>query len=388
MWEIFKWGVLGRLTGERKFVETSPADPGGLLNVRMPGFGGDGRGGRGMIGKGGRGGGEGEEKNLRTTWLGHASFYVEFPGGLRVLFDPVFTPRCSPVSFLGPKRYTPPACGVRDLPRVDVVVISHCHYDHLSYPTLVEIRERWKGDVLFCVPLGVREWFVKNGFEEARVLELDWWEERDVEISLGVERDYVDENENENVDNTTAATATAEEEEREQQHKISATISCLPSQHMAARTPFDKAQTLWSSWSITSGNKKVWFAGDTGYRSIPKPSSPLTPISEAQKFSHLPHCPAFHEIGSFRGPFDLGLIPIGAYSPRWIMSPMHANPFDAVEIFVETKCRRALGMHWGTWVLTDEEVMEPPRLLREAIRWKGLEEGVFEVCGIGEEREF
>lgn len=373
-------------------METSPADPGGLLNVRMPGFGEDERVKRGMIGKGGEGEGEGEEKNLRTTWLGHASFYVEFPGGLRVLFDPVFTPRCSPLSFLGPKRYTPPACGVRDLPRVDVVVISHCHYDHLSYPTLVEIRERWKGDVLFCVPLGVREWFVKNGFEEARVLELDWWEERDVEISLGVERDYVDENENENVDNTTAATAAAEEE-REQQHKISATISCLPSQHMAARTPFDKAQTLWSSWSITSGNKKVWFAGDTGYRSIPKPSSsssspPLTPISEAQKFSHLPHCPAFHEIGSFRGPFDLGLIPIGAYSPRWIMSPMHANPFDAVEIFVETKCRRALGMHWGTWVLTDEEVMEPPRLLREAIRWKGLEEGVFEVCEIGEEREF
>jgi N-acyl-phosphatidylethanolamine-hydrolysing phospholipase D len=102
-----------------------------------------------------------------------------------------------------------------------------------------------------------------------------------------------------------------------------------------------------------------------------------------------PHCPAFKQIGSLRGPFDLGLIPIGAYSPRFMFSPVHANPFDSVNIFVDTKCRKALGIHWGTWVLTEEDVLEPPRLLKEALRRKGIPEtGVFDVQEIGQSREF
>jgi L-ascorbate metabolism protein UlaG (beta-lactamase superfamily) len=106
-------------------------------------------------------------------------------------------------------------------------------------------------------------------------------------------------------------------------------------------------------------------------------------------YAHLPRCPAFKQIGDLRGPFDLGLIPIGAYDPRFIMSSMHANPFDSVEIFAETRCRRAMGIHWGTWALTIEAVMEPPVLLRKALKGKGLsEQGVFDVCDIGESREF
>jgi L-ascorbate metabolism protein UlaG (beta-lactamase superfamily) len=102
-----------------------------------------------------------------------------------------------------------------------------------------------------------------------------------------------------------------------------------------------------------------------------------------------PHCPAFAEIGSLRGPFDLGLIPIGAYDPRFIMSPMHADPHDAVNIFQDTKCRKALGMHWGTWVLTLEDVLEPPKKLREALTRNGIPEtGTFDICDIGESREF
>jgi len=100
-------------------------------------------------------------------------------------------------------------------------------------------------------------------------------------------------------------------------------------------------------------------------------------------------CPAFVQIGKHRGPFDLGLIPIGAYEPRWVMSPIHANPKDSVNIFVDTKCRQALGMHWGTWVLTEEDVMEPPRKLKEALVEKGVSEtGRFDVLDIGESREF
>lgn len=125
---------------------------------------------------------------------------------------------------------------------------------------------------------------------------------------------------------------------------------------------------------------------DTGYRAVDEVPSGDDDYDPKYKF---PSCPAFKQIGDLRGPFDLGLIPIGAYQPRWIMSPMHANPFDSVNIFVDTKCRKALGIHWGTWVLTEEDVLEPPRLLKEALSRKDLPTtGVFDTCDIGESREF
>ncbi|KAK4697945.1 N-acyl-phosphatidylethanolamine-hydrolyzing phospholipase D, partial [Lecanoromycetidae sp. Uapishka_2] len=98
---------------------------------------------------------------------------------------------------------------------------------------------------------------------------------------------------------------------------------------------------------------------------------------------------AFKLIGDFRGPFDLGLIPIGAYDPRYIMSSMHCNPFDSVNIFKDTKCERSIGIHYGTWVLTEEDVLEPPKLLKQALAKAGIPEtGIFDVCEIGESREF
>ena len=249
-------------------------------------------------------------------------------------------------------------CEVEDIPFIDVVVISHCHYDHLSYPTLIKIREKHP-EVQFFVPLGNGPWFEKNGFKNTT--ELDWWEERELKITP-------------NKANNTTTT------------EMSATISCLPCQHMSARTPFDKAHTLWASWSIHSGNKSVWFGGDTGYRAVPK--LPPSEFDYGDKHADLPHCPAFKDIGDLRGPFDLGLIPIGAYDPRWIMSPMHANPYDSVNIFVDTKCQKALGIHWGTWVLTEEAVLDPPKVLKEALKWKGLGQDVFETCDIGVSREY
>ena len=109
----------------------------------------------------------------------------------------------------------------------------------------------------------------------------------------------------------------------------------------------------------------------------------------AGAYEDLPRNPQFAQIGTLRGPFDLGLIPIGAYKPRHMTSGHHADPYDAVEIFTDTRCRQAMAIHWGTWVLTEEKVLEPPRLLREALKKKGLpEEGVFDICQIGETREF
>lgn len=312
-----------------------------------------------------------QTERLRATWLGHACYYVEFPGGLRVLFDPVFTCRCSPFSFLGPKRYTEMPCKISDMPFIDAVVISHSHYDHLSHPTVLEIKEKFK-NVHFFVPLGNKQWFEKLGI--ANCTEMDWWEEKTLSMSSQGSAKTVEDG----ADKSTEAPSVG---------GLTATIGCLPCQHTSGRTPFDRARTLWSSWSISSGGKKIWFGGDTGYRAVPE--LPETEWDYGEKYSHLPHCPAFADIGNLRGPFDLGLIPIGAYDPRWIMSPMHANPYDSVNIFADTKCERALGMHWGTWVLTTEEVLEPPKVLKEALKWKGLsEDGVFEVIDIGASKEY
>ncbi|KAF2098097.1 Metallo-hydrolase/oxidoreductase [Rhizodiscina lignyota] len=321
-------------------------------------------------------------QSLRATWLGHACYLVEFPSGFRVLFDPVFTHRCSPFSWMGPARYTKAPCQIDDIPMVDAVVISHNHYDHLSHPTIMRIKEKHP-EVHFFVPLGNKRWF-----EEAcgitNVTELDWWESRDIRLSLSQAKTGPKSGRDIIVENGSDSESTARSDSGED---IVATIGCLPCQHMTARTPFDRMHTLWASWSVESGGKKVWFAGDTGYRSVPESSDGEDDYGE--KYKSLPHCPAFAQIGDLRGPFDLGLIPIGAYDPRFIMSPMHANPKDAVNIFVDSKCRRALGMHWGTWVLTEEDVLEPPKLLRQALAEKDiLEWGIFDVCDIGESREF
>ncbi|KAK7556653.1 Zn-dependent hydrolase/oxidoreductase [Phyllosticta citricarpa] len=315
-----------------------------------------------------------DTSQLRATWLGHACYYVEFPGGLRVLFDPVLEPRCSPFSFVGPKRFTDAPCSIEDIPAIDLVVISHAHYDHLSHPTVTKIKQLHP-NAHFFAPLGNKKWFVDSGIHN--VTELDWWEARDVHLSK------VDSKEG----HPNGGAEVMEAGTQPSSANISATIECLPCQHTAARTLFDKNHTLWSSWSITSGGKKLWFAGDTGYRAVPE--LPRGEDDYGAKHADLPRCPAFKQIGDLRGPFDLGLIPIGAYEPRFIMSPMHANPFDSVNIFLDTKCKQALSMHWGTWVLTEEEVLEPARLLKKALTNSGIpEEGVFDVCDIGESREF
>lgn len=308
--------------------------------------------------------------HLRATWLGHACYYLEFPTGLRVLFDPVFEARCSPFSFMGPKRYTAAPCAVADIPLVDLVVISHSHYDHLSHPTILALHAAHP-NALFAVPLGLKKWFADSGVHN--VVELDWWQDIDISLSPAPAAE--------------SRVSVAPSSASAPPDAITARLSCLPCQHTSARTPFDKAHTLWASWAVSSGAKSAWFGGDTGYRAVPQ--LPAGTDDYGAPYAALPRCPAFADIGRLRGPFDLGLIPIGAYEPRHLFSSMHANPFDSVEIFADTRCKRAMAIHWGTWVLTEEDVMEPPRLLREALRRRGIgEEGVFDVCDVGESREF
>ena len=276
---------------------------------------------------------------------------------------------------MGPKRFTERPCDIKDIPVVDVVVISHSHYDHLSHPTILELHKAHP-NAQFMVGLGLKKWFNECGIKN--VVEMDWWNDVDLKLSPNTGEKRISD-----VSSSTAPPPSTMDSSSD----ITARISCLPCQHTSARTAFDKGHTLWCSWAVTSGGKSVWFGGDTGYRAVPE--LPREVDDYGEEFKDLPHCPAFKQIGELRGPFDLGLIPIGAYDPRSIMSPMHANPFDSVNIFVDTKCKKAMGIHWGTWVLTVEDVLEPPKLLKEAMKRKGLPEtGTFDVCDIGESREF
>ncbi|XP_036812451.1 N-acyl-phosphatidylethanolamine-hydrolyzing phospholipase D isoform X1 [Oncorhynchus mykiss] len=260
---------------------------------------------------------------LRVTWLGHASVLVEMDG-LVILTDPIFSQRASPFQFMGPKRYRDPPCTVDQLPRIDAVVISHSHYDHLDAGTVTQLNERFGGDLRWFVPLGLMDWMQKSGCEN--VIELDWWEENCVPGHDEV------------------------------------TFVCTPAQHWCKRTPTDDNQVLWGSWSVLGPCNRFFFAGDTGY------------------------CSSFQEIGRRFGPFDLAAIPIGAYLPRDVMRGQHVDPEEAVQIHKDIQARHSLAIHWGTFALAYEFYLEPPVRLREAMEKNGLNVEHFFVLNHGESR--
>ncbi|KAH8825939.1 N-acyl-phosphatidylethanolamine-hydrolyzing phospholipase D [Flagelloscypha sp. PMI_526] len=292
---------------------------------------------------------------IRATWLGHACFFVQMPGsassrGANILFDPIFSDRCSPNQHMGPKRYTPPPCTIEDIPEVDAVVISHNHYDHLDTHTIKALAKRVHPPHFFA-PLGNEPYFTAHGIPKTHIHVLDWWE------SLRLQAD-----------------------------NFSVDITCTPSQHRTGRSMRDQMKTLWASWVVEgiemngSGGGKVYFAGDTAYRAI----------NDDDKLDDesLPFCPAFKEIGERWKGFDFAMIPIGAYLPGVFMSSQHVSPPQSVHIFEDIQARNALGMHWGTWVMTMEEVMEPPQLLRDSLKERGIEDDKFTVCSIGETRVY
>ena len=290
------------------------------------------------------------KQGLKATWIGHASFLVETSAsegterGVRVLFDPVFSERTSPVTWAGPKRYTPTPCRLDELPDVDLVVISHDHYDHMDSDSLLKIHAKRKGDVHFLVALGNASRLRGFGIGSEDVTELDWWEGVRAEVPrIG----YV-------------------------------TMTCTPSQHFSGRGIWDQGSTLWCSWALDAGSsnnttatthpstaEKLFFAGDTGYRYVPKEA----------KESDVPFCPAFKEIGETLGPFDLSLLPIGLYSPRHLMSPVHCNAEDALCLHKDLKSRKSIGMHYGTVrggiSQYFEEVTEPPKRFKEVCEKDG-----------------
>lgn len=265
------------------------------------------------------------DDNAVVTWLGHSTVLIQHRG-MNVLTDPMLTPRASPVGFVGPRRISAPALELDELPTIDVVVISHDHYDHLDKTTLRHLGDQTR----YFVPLGLKHWLVQQGVDESRVTQMDWWD-------------------------------TAEIEHDGEKLRITAT----PSQHFSGRGAFDRGRSLWASWMIEWSDFATWFGGDTGYNAV-----------------------QFAQIGRHFPRIDLGIIPIGAYAPSWFMQAVHVNPEEAVKIHQDIGAAQSMGVHWGTFVLSAEPVDEPVQRLARATQMAGLAPSRFTAFAIGETRRY
>lgn len=189
---------------------------------------------------------------LRATWLGHSTLLIEI-GGRRILTDPVWGPRASPARWAGPKRFQPVPVPLRRMPPIDLVIVSHDHYDHLDYPT---IRELAKHQVPFVTSLGVGAHLEAWGVAPECITELDWWESYALPAG-GV------------------------------------SVTAAPSQHFSGRGLHNRNSTLWSSFVTRSDDHSVFFSGDTGLTT------------------------EYASIRERLGPFDLVMLEVGAYHPAW-----------------------------------------------------------------------
>jgi L-ascorbate metabolism protein UlaG (beta-lactamase superfamily) len=192
------------------------------------------------------------QSGLRVTWLGHSTMLIEI-GGVRILTDPVWGPRASPSAIVGPKRFQEVPVALREMPPVDVAIVSHDHYDHLDYPT---IRALAKTSVPFVASLGVGAHLEYWGVPSERIVELDWWESYTLP-----DTDVV--------------------------------LTAAPSQHFSGRGLKDRNSTLWSSISMRSPKHSVFFSGDTGLTT------------------------EYRSIRERLGPFDVVMLEIGAFHPAW-----------------------------------------------------------------------
>jgi N-acyl-phosphatidylethanolamine-hydrolysing phospholipase D len=268
---------------------------------------------------------------LRVTWIGHSSLLVQL-GTLNVLTDPVWARRVGPLGVFGPKRWVSPGLSLSALPPLDVVLLSHNHYDHFDRSAIGQIARAH--DPLWMSPLGVEVAIRGLGGKMRR--ELDWWQQHEHRTASGED----------------------------------VQVTAVPAQHFSGRGVTDRNRTLWCGYVIRTKRHALFFAGDTALH------------------------PEFGAIAAALGPFDLVLMPIGAYEPRWFMRAVHMSADEAIVAHrailehhrADRPTPKFVPMHWGTFKLTDEPMDEPPRKARAAWDAAGLPPEDFWLLRHGETR--
>ncbi|KAL7408976.1 beta-lactamase superfamily domain-containing protein [Mrakia frigida] len=267
--------------------------------------------------------GPSREGRLNYTWIGQSTSFIQM-SELNILTDPVFSDRTlAHHPFYGPQRLRPAPCELSELPPIDVVLVSHNHFDHLDIAAVRELGN----SVRWFVPLGVKEWFTEQGVQN--VIELDWWQSSSFTLPTS------------NPGKSFRVTAT-------------------PAMHWSGRIGIDTNTSLWagmhleevfapsspSSTTPPPAPLSLFHAGDTGY-------------SKA----------LFKSIGQVFGPISLAAIPIGSYGPSWHLHLHHTDPEGAIRIALDVGARASYGVHWGTWIMSDE----PPTLAPQDV-WRAKEE--------------
>jgi L-ascorbate metabolism protein UlaG (beta-lactamase superfamily) len=245
---------------------------------------------------------------LVVTMVGHACMLIQV-AGFNILTDPVWSERTSPVSFAGPKRANPPGIRIGDLPPIDIVLVTHNHYDHLDLETLWVLQGRDKPR--FVTPLG-NDGIIRSHVPDARITVMDWGDRE--EMTPGV------------------------------------IFHCEPCHHWSARGLGDRRMALWAAFVFETPAGKIYHIGDTGFHSGIN--------YRAAKQKH--------------GGFRLANLPFGAYEPRWFMKAQHQNPDEAVEGMLLCNAAFVAGHHWGTFKLTDEGVEQPVEALHAALDSRGI----------------
>ena len=261
-----------------------------------------------------------------ALWINHSSFLIKTKKAT-FLTDPFFSKCCSPISFLGPKRKHKPALTIEDLPKIDYILISHNHYDHLDKKSLKKIISL-NPKVKIIVPqnnkkMFSKRWLQSTGYKAKKnVFELNWWE--NIKFDENIK------------------------------------ITSVPAQHFSGRIIFDFNKTLWCGYvvEISENNpqkekttKKFYFCGDSGYNEYD-----------------------FRKIGKKFEKIDLAIIPIGTYAPRWFMKPIHLNPKESVKVHVDVNSKMSIGMHYKTFCLSDEPMDLPPYELYLAMKEQQLQQ--------------
>jgi N-acyl-phosphatidylethanolamine-hydrolysing phospholipase D len=242
-----------------------------------------------------------------AIWIGHSTFLIK-KNGVTILTDPIFSNRASPLRNIGPKRLIPPAIPLDKLPSIDIVTVSHNHYDHLDIRSLQKLSKN-NPKAIFLVPAGDKKLLKRKKIKN--VYDFDWW--------------------------------------KSIEHK-GFKITFTPVQHWSKRSLFDRNKSLWGGWFFKHKDYSFYHAGDTGYSKD------------------------FIDTKIKLGSPKYAFIPIGAYDPEWFMAESHVNPEDAVQIMLDLEAEKSFGMHWATFVLTDEDTIEPKiRLEKAMMEHKNLE---------------